>query len=607
MSKYSFLPICFLSLATLTFALASEPRAQTAAHAIAMYGQPALPPDFQSLPYVNLAAPQGGKIVLGNVGAFDSLNPFVSKGAVPWQLRFLSYESLMGRSMDEPFSLYGLLAESIRTPADRSWVEFTLRDNAKFWDGTQVTVADVIWSFETLGEQGHLRYRNFWSQVQAIEAVGPATIRISFKTNNRELALLAGLRPILKKDQWRTADFESAGTTQVPIGTGSYIPGDFEPGRFLELVKNQNYWGTELPLVRGTQNFNVIRIEFFGDRAVLFEAFKAGELSALREFNSEKWRSAYDFPAISSGAVIKSTIPHGRPSGMTGLVMNSRQPPFDDWRVREAMILAFNFEFINETITGAEQNRISSYFSNSRLAMRPGAAESPVRDLLLPFEADLLPGTLEGYSLPTSDGTERNRRNLRRATELLNEAGWRIENGRMQNDQGDPFAFNILLRQGEKDYQAIVDIYSHSLNRLGMQVNVETVDDAQYNQRINALDFDVTGFRRDLSLSPGNEQKLYWGSEFSDIAGTRNLMGVSSPAVDATIDKMLQATSAAELQTAARALDRLLVAGRFVIPIWRIGDSRIAHHKALRFPDTIPLYGDRGSTWFPHVWWYEEN
>ncbi|MCY4152461.1 MAG: extracellular solute-binding protein [Aestuariivita sp.] len=571
-----------------------------------MYGQPALPSNFQSLPYVNPDAPQGGKIVLGNVGAFDSLNPFVSKGAVPWQLRFLSYESLMGRSMDEPFSLYGLLAETIRTPEDRSWVEFTLRDNAKFWDGTPVTLDDVIWSFETLGEKGHLRYRNFWSQVEAIEAVGPKTVRISFKNNNRELALLAGLRPILKKAQWRDSDFESSGT-KVPIGTGSYIPRDFELGRFLELVKNPDYWGADLPLVRGTQNFNVIRIEFFGDQAVLFEAFKAGELSALREFNSEKWRSAYDFPAVSSGDVIKSEIPHGRPSGMTGLVMNSRQPPFDDWRVREAMILAFNFEFINETITGAEQSRISSYFSNSQLAMRPGSAQSPVLDLLLPFEADLLPGTLEGYSLPKSDGTERNRRNLRKAINLLHEAGWRVENGVLQNNQGLPFAFNILLRQGEKDYQAIVDIYSNSLNRLGIQVDIETVDDAQYNQRINALDFDITGFRRDLSLSPGNEQKLYWGSELSDVEGTRNLMGVSSPAVDATIDRMLQTTSATELQTAVRALDRLLIAGRFVIPIWRIGNSRIAHKEALRYPKTIPLYGDRGSSWFPHVWWYEEN
>ena len=370
------------------------------AHGIAMYGEPALPPDFVSLPYANPGAPQGGRVVFGNTGGFDSLNPFVPKGAPPWQLRFLSYESLMGRSWDEPFTLYGLLAESIRTADDRSWVEFTLRPETRFWDGTPVTIEDVIWSYETLGTVGHLRYRGLWSRIDTIEQTGPRSVRLAFSEDNRELALIAGLRPILKKSQWGDADFANSGLSEVPIGTGAYVPTDFEAGRFVELTRNHEYWGDGLPFRRGTQNLDTIRIEFFGDQTVLFEAFKAGELTAVREFNAEKWASGYDFPATRDGRVVQSEIPHRKPSGMTGFVMNTRKPPFDDWRVRAAMIHAYNFEFINDTMTGGIQPRIQSYFSNSDLAMRPGPADGRVRALLEPFTDTLLPGALRAMPCP---------------------------------------------------------------------------------------------------------------------------------------------------------------------------------------------------------------
>lgn len=575
-------------------------------HGIAMYGDPALPHDFVSLPYANPDAPKGGRIVFGNTGGFNSLNPFIQKGTPPWQWRFWGYESLMGRSWDEPFTLYGLLAESVETAPDRSWVEFTLRPEARFSDGAPVTVEDVIWSYEILGTQGHLRYRGFWSRVKEIKPTGPRSLRITFAPGDRELALIAGLRPILQKAQWDGKDFAAGALEDIPIGTGAYVVYDYEAGRFVTLRRNPDYWGRDLPFRRGTQNFDEIRIDFFGNATVLFEAFKAGEITAMREANADKWARQYDFPAVRRGDVIKSEIPHQRPSGMTGLVMNTRQAPFDDWRVREAMLLAFNFEFINDTMTGGRQPRITSYFSGSKLAMLPGPAKGRVRELLEPFASDLLPGTLEGYSLPVSDGTVRNRANLRRAVTLLDEAGWRVVDGQLRNDANEPFAFQVLLRKGDRKLANVLDMYTPALERLGIKVMVDAVDNAQYTQRVIGFDFDMTSFRRDLSLSPGNEQRLYWGSEGVDTPGSRNLMGMASRAVDAMIDTMLRSEDHADFTAAVRALDRVLTAGRYVIPIWKFDMGRIAHHRHLRFPERLPIYGDRIG-FLPDVWWYQED
>lgn len=571
-----------------------------------MYGAPALPPDFVSLPYANPDAPKGGRIVFGNTGGFDSLNPFVQKGTSPWQLRFWGYESLMGRSWDEPFTLYGLLAESIRTAPDRSWVEFTLRPEARFSDGSPVTVEDVIWSYATLGTQGHLRYRGFASQIESIVQTGERSLKISFNTDDRELALIAGMRPILKKAQWQDIDFTASGLDNIPIGTGAYVISDFEAGRNVTLRRNPDYWANDLPFRRGTQNFDEMRIEFYGDQTVLFEAFKAGELTVMREFNAEKWEAQYGFPAVLRGDVIKSEIPHRRPSGMTGFVMNTRRAPFDDWRVREAMLLAFNFEYINDTVTGGAQPRIASYFSSSELAMQPGPATGKVLEMLEPYADALLPGALDGYALPAGDGTARNRGNLRRAVDLLAAAGWTVQDGDLRNAQGTRFAFEVLLRQGDGGNQSVIEIYSRALSRLGIQVDVSTVDDAQYAARIDQYDFDMTTFRRELSLSPGNEQRLYWGSDGVNTPGTRNLMGVASITVDGLIDTMLATDSREEFIAAVRALDRVLTTGRYVIPIWQYDVGRIAHARQLRYPEYLPIYGDR-TGFLPDVWWYEED
>ncbi|WP_109311782.1 extracellular solute-binding protein [Ruegeria sp. AU67] len=574
-------------------------------HGIAMYGDPALPPDFVSLPYANPDAPKGGKVVFGNTGGYNSLNPFVQKGSSPWQLRFWTHEGLMGRSWDEPFTLYGLLAESVETAPDRSWVEFTLRENAEFSDGTPVTVDDVIWSYETLGTEGHLRYRGLWGKIDSIEQTGPRTVRITFNEPDRELALIAGLRPILQKAQWEGKDFANAGLHDIPVGTGPYIVDSYEAGRYLNLKRNPDYWGTDIPFRKGTMNLDEMRIEFYGDGTVLFEAFKAGELTAVREFNADKWANQYNFPAVQRGDVVKTEIPHGKPSGMTGFVMNTRKAPFADWRVREALTLAFNFEFINDTITGNAQPRISSYFSGSDLAMQPGPASDRVEELLLEFKDDLPPGTLEGYTLPESDGSARNRSNIRAATKLLAEAGWTIQDGVLRNENGDAFTLTVLLQQGDTESETAIEIYARALERLGIAVNTEQVDSAQFTSRTSALDFDMTYFRRALSLSPGNEQRLYWGSENADTPGTRNLMGVASPAVDGMIDAMLASESHEDFVAATRALDRVLTAGRYVIPIWNFDVGRIAHAKELKQPENLPIYGD-GPEYMPQVWWYEE-
>ncbi len=573
-----------------------------------MYGTPALPPDFVSLPYVNPDAPKGGRVVTGNVGGFDTLNPFTLKGEPPWQLRELTHESLMGRSWDEPFTLYGLLAESVATGPNREWVEFTLRDGARFSDGSPVTVEDVIWSYHTLGQEGHPRYRAFWTKVASIEATGPRSVRLTFNTADRELALLAGLRPILKKAQWQDRDFAAGRIEDIPIGSGPYVVADYEIGRHVTLRRNPDYWGRDLPLRLGTHNFDEIRIEFFGDNTVLREAFKAQTLSYLREFNAEDWATQYDFPAVRRGDIVLSEIPHGKPTGMTGFVFNTRRAPLDDWRVREALILAFNFEYMNDTLTGGRQPRIASYFSNSDLGQRPGPAEGRVRELLTPFAETLLPGTLEGYTLPRGDGTPRNRANIRKALKRLNEAGWHVaDDGVLRNAQGRPLRLNVLLRQDALLAQvtAYMDIYAQALRRLGIELHVERIDNAQYLARERDFDFDITFMRRSLSLSPGNEQRFYWGSAAADQPGSRNLMGMKSPAADAMIDAILAARTREEFIAAARALDRVLISGRYVIPIHSYAVGRIAHLRQLSYPqDRLPVYGD--GIWFlPTVWWFE--
>jgi len=580
----------------------AEPR-----HGIAMYGDPALPPDFVSLPQVNPDAPKGGRITFGEAGGFDSLNPFITKGRAPTGISGLTVETLMGRNYDEPFSLYGLLAESIDTDDARTYVEFTLREEARFSDGSPVTVEDVMWSFETMGTQGASRYQTAWAKIASMEKTGPRSIRFTFTEVDRELPLILGLRPVLQKAQWEGRDFTET-TLDRPIGSGPYIIDQMDAGVFISYKRNPDWWGKDLAFNKGQWNFDEIRYDYFANPIAIFETFKAGELSSYRESNAAKWASVYDFPAAQSGDVIKTEIPHQRPSGIEGLVFNTRKPMFADWRVREAMILAFNYEFINQTVANGTQPRITSYFGNSFLAMTPGEpATGKVLELLEPFRDSLAPGAIEGYALPVTDGGQSNRKNIRAASALLEEAGWTVgQDGVLRNATGEDFSFEILLVTGQDDMLAISAIYIEALKPLGITAKVTMVDDAQYRQRTNDYAFDMTHYIRSLSLSPGNEQMLYWGSAGVTEPGTRNWMGMNSPAAEAMISQMLSAPDAAGFTDATQALDRVLTSGRYVIPIWYSDMSRLAYRKELKFPDHIPLYGD----WIgfqPDTWWYDAN
>ncbi|MBC7739816.1 MAG: ABC transporter substrate-binding protein, partial [Candidatus Saccharibacteria bacterium] len=379
-----------------------------------MYGEPALPSDFKALPQANPQAAKGGRITFGEPGSFDSLNPFITKGSAPSSVSSLTVETLMGRSYDEPFTLYGLLAESIDTDADRTYVAFTLREGAKFSDGSPVTVDDVLWSFQTLGEQGNPRYATAWKKIASAETTGPRTVKFTFTEKDREMPLLLGLRPILQKKQWEGKDF-TLSSMEAPIGSGPYVVDQVEAGAFVTYKRNPNWWGSDLAFNTGLFNFDQIKYEYYADPTVMFEAFKAGAIDIYREANPAKWAVNYDFPAVKSGEVVLDEIAHKRPSGIEGLVFNTRRPMFADWRVREALIQAFNFELINQTLNNGATPRIASYFSNSELS---GEVASPATEsvaaLLEPFKSELLPGALEGYSLPVSDGTEANRAGLRK-------------------------------------------------------------------------------------------------------------------------------------------------------------------------------------------------
>ncbi len=578
---------------------AAEPR-----HGIAMYGEPALPPGFTALPHANPDAPRGGRIVFGEVGSFDSLNPYILRGRAPWGVQTLTVESLLGRSFDEPFTLYGVLAESVETDAERSFVEFTLRAEARFSDGTPVTVEDVLWSIETLGTLGQPRYHTVWSKIADMEQTGPRSLRVTFTEPDREMPLLLGLRPILQKAQFADRDFDRSSMEPL-IGSGPYSVDRVEAGRFITFRKNPDWWGRDLPFYAGQHNFDEIRYDYFADAGVAFEAFTAGLLTTWREGNVARWARAYDFPAVAAGDVMLSEIPHSRPSGIDGFVFNTRREIFADRRVRDALIHAFNFEFINRTLNDSALPRIASPFSNSELGMGDGPPDARVRALLEPFADTLAHDALEPYALPVSDGTEANRRNIRRAMALLEEAGWQVESGVLRNDAGQPFVFELLLQQGAAETQAVANIYAEALRRLGIEMRIVTVDSAQFTQRTLGYDFDMTRRSLSLSLSPGNEQWLYWGAHGVDTPGTRNFAGIDAPAAEAMIRTLLTTEERAEFIAATQALDRVIATGRYWIPFWFSDVARIAHRRELRFPETIPLYGD----WLgfqPELWWYED-
>ena len=565
------------------------------AHGLAMHGAPALPPGFAHLPYAEPDAPQGGRAVYGDVGGFDNLNPFIIRGRSIWALRELVFESLLGRSADEPFTLYGLLAEDVWTPPDRSGVAFRLRPEARFSDGSPVTIDDVVWSMETLRDQGRPNFGNMYGQIAEVERFGERGVRFVFEEPNRELPLLIGLMPILSKASWEGRDF-SRGGLEPPIATGPYVVENIDPGRGATFRRNPEYWGAALAINKGRFNLDQIDQVYFRDAAALWEAFKAGKVDFYIDGDPANWAEGYDFPAAQDGSILREEIPRGVPSGMRGFVFNARRTLFNDRRIRAALALAFDFEWLNARFYRGEYQRIESYFSGSDLGFA-GAATGEEKRLLEPFAAELPPETLEtGWRPPVGAGDGRNRRNLRAARRLLEEAGWSVSDGALKNAAGEVFAFEILVRASEDE--RIAKAFADMLAPLGVRATPRFVDRAQYEERLADFDYDMIASRWYASLSPGEEQRHYWGSAAATAPGSRNYMGVEHPAIDAMIDALLRAEDRPAFEAAARALDRVLASGVYVIPFGYLAAHRVAWRDAFDKPAVAPLQGYRREVWW---------
>jgi len=561
-------------------------------HAIAMHGLPKHLPGFSHLPYVNPDAPRGGRLVLGQQGTFDSLNPFVVKGRAAAALRNYVYESLLARSGDEPFTLYGLIAESIEVPPDRSSAIFHLRPEARFADGQPVTPDDVLFSHAFLKDKGYPFYREHYRKVSAIEKIGDRSVRFTFNAaGDREIPLILGLMPILPRHK-----FDGEPTLEPPLGSGAYRVAHVDPGRSIVYRRNPDWWARDLPIMRGRFNFDEIRIEYYRDEASLFEAFKAGEIDLRTEDDPVRWVEGYRFAAIDDGRVVKTEFDIKVPAGMTGLAMNMRRPPFDDQRVRRAFILMFDAEWINRNLFNGLYRRTQSYFERSYLSAHGRPADGFELPLLMPFRELVKPAIMDGtFRLPVTDGSGDNRANLRAAHGLLTEAGYRLAGGRLAKG-GVPLRVEFLAQTRWEE--RLMLSFGRTLERLGIDLRVRPVDSAQYELRRKTFDFDMLQWTWSASLSPGNEQINRWSSRTADSEGSQNLVGVRNPAADAMIAALLSAEAEPDFVAAVRALDRVLMSGDYVIPLFYLPKAWVAYWAHLKHPAVAPLAGLDIDTWW---------
>ncbi len=568
------------------------------AHAIAMHGEPALAPGFAAFPYVSPDAPKGGRVTLGSPGSFDNLNPMIVRGEPVQGIREFVVESLMARSQDEPFTLYGLIAETIDVPDDRSEVTFRLDRRARFSDGTPLTAADVLFSFEVLRDRGRPNYRTYYKKVARTEVLSEHEIRFVFADGgDRELPLILGLMPVLPRHAMSAERFEE--TTLAPlIGSGPYRIAAVDPGRSITYRRDPDYWARDLPVNRGRFNFDEIRFEYYREASTQFEAFKTGALDLRNEDDPAMWAKRYDFPAVRDGRVAREEIPIGLPAGMTGLVFNTRRAVFADPRVREALIHLFNFEWVNKSFFHGLYRRSQSYFERSMLSSAGRPADARERTLLAPFAGSVLPEILDGtWHVPESDGTPQNRANARRAFEMLEAAGYALEGGRLVDGKtGTPLAFEILA--SNTGQERLLGAFTGDLARLGIAARIRVVDSAQYQARLKDYDYDMIQFTWPSSLSPGNEQLFRWSSRVADDPGSYNYAGVRNPAADAMIAAMLAARSNDDFVSAVRALDRVLLSGHYVIPLFFPPRQWIASWTRLAHPGRMPLFGFNLDTWW---------
>jgi microcin C transport system substrate-binding protein len=564
-------------------------------YGLSLLGKPELPPDFKYFPYVNPDAPKGGEVVLGAVGSFDSFNPFIVRGTPATDV-IRVWDSLMKPNADEPESEYGLLAQTVELAPDRMSVAFELRPEAKFNDGTPVTAEDVAWTFETLREKGRPFYRQYYADVASVTVEGPRRVVFHFRSNtNRELPLILGQMIVLPKHWWAGREFDKP-LTDPPLGSGPYRVGHFEFGRTLSLERVPNAWSKDLPVMRGQNNFDVRRTEFFRDATVSLEAFKAGQIDFREENIAKEWANSYDFPAVQRGAVIKREFRHHLPTGMQGFGMNTRRPLFKDVRVRHALALAFDFEWANANLFYNSYTRTNSYFSNSDLASS-GIPEGDELALLNKYRDQLPPELFtQPFKLPVTDGSGNNREQLRAALTLLEQAGWKVRDRKMVDAAGQPFSFEILLAQPA--FERVALPYVQWLSKIGIDAHVRTVDPAQYERMMDSYDYDMVVVTYAESESPGNEQSGYWTCPAVKAEGGDNLMGICNPVIDDLVHQVLIAPDRAHLVTATHALDRVLLAGWYVVPHWYLQSVRAAYWDRFGFPDKPVRTGIAFDSWW---------
>ncbi|MCW2238083.1 extracellular solute-binding protein [Azospirillum canadense] len=581
------------------YLVAPGAHAQPGSHAVTAHGTPKYGPDFKHFDYVNPDAPKGGEVKLATYGSFDSLNPFILRGS-PAGGAGLPFETLTVGSNDEVLTQYGLLAETIAVADDRGSVAFTLRPQARFHDGTPVTVEDVIWSFETLRDKGHPTYRTYYADVAKAEKTGERTVTFTFRNgNNPELPVIMGQLPVLPKHVFETRDFAS--TTLEPIvGSGPYKIADVQPGRSITYQRVADWWGKDLPVNRGRYNFDRIRFDYYRDLDVVFEAFKAGAIDFRVENSSKNWVTGYDVPAVREGRIVREEIKHQDPQGMQAFVFNSRRPIFADRRVREALNHLFDYEWTRANLSYGLFQRTKSFFANSELAATGLPSEAEVK-LLEPFRGKLPEEVFsKAYEPPKTDGSGNIRQNLRTALGLLKEAGWELKGNKLVNAKtGEPMRFEILLVQA--DMERITQPFVRNLERAGIEAGIRVVDTAQYQNRTDNFDFDMIIQRMPQSLSPGNEQRDYWQSAKADLPGSRNLAGIKDPVVDQLIETLIQAPDRDSLVAATKALDRVLLWGWYVIPQWHDDVRRVAYWNRFSHPAVAPKYGLA----FVDTWWVD--
>ncbi len=577
----------------------SGAEAEMLRHGIAMHGEPALKPDFEHLPYANPQAPKGGRITLALQGTFDALNPLIVLGVAPDVVPRYVLQSLMLRSTDEPFTIYGLVARTIEMPEDRSFITFNLDPRARFSDGHPLTAEDVRFTFEVLKKHGKPFHRTSFGQVKAVEILGPHRIRFDLSgSNDRELPLLIGTTmPIFPAHATDPDTFDKT-TLTPPIGSGPYALTEVRPGERVVLTRRKDYWGEDLPVTRGLYNFDEIRYDFYRDANSLFEAFKAGLYDFRIEGDPGQWATGYDIPAVRSGRVVRETVTSRLPRGMNGFVFNTRRPIFADARVREALGHLFDFEWVNRNLFFGQLTRSDSYFSGSDLASTGRPASERERMLLAPFPGAAREDILEGrWAPPAGDGSGRDREMARRALALLSEAGWILKNDVLvRRETGEPFGFEMLVNSRYQERLALN--YSQSLSRIGIRARVRLVDDVQYWRRLARFDFDMVQWLWPASASPGNEQRNRWSSAAAKRGGSHNHSGASSPAIDRLIDGLLEAKSREDFVSSVRALDRALLSGFYVVPLFYVKDQWLAYSSDLKRPAATPLMGANIDTWW---------